>query len=213
MFTKELFCEMLKSAAGQIEEGHDYLSALDEATGDGDHGTTILRTMRAIVSVVEEKKELSFLELLNAISMKVMMCDGGSVSPLLGSYFMGFAMAKPTESLDANETALFFEQGLKNMLGVSKADIGDKTMMDALIPATETLYEKLTGGSELCEAFSAAAKSADEGREKTKQYVAKFGRARTMGDRAIGHYDAGATSIALIFKGFAEACKEEAVIQ
>ena len=205
MFTKKLMASMLKVAAAQIEAEHENLSALDAATGDGDHGTTILRTMKAIVGAVNEAENKSMGALLNGVAMKVMMCDGGSVSPLLGSWFMGMASAATSDDLSPDETAEMFEAALNRFFFISKAALGDKTMMDALRPATETLAVELKSGANLQTAFAAAAQAADEGRGKTRNYVAKFGRARTMGERAIGHYDAGATSIALIFKGFAEA--------
>jgi dihydroxyacetone kinase-like protein len=205
MFTKETMAAMLKAAAANIEAEHENLTALDAATGDGDHGTTILRTMKAVEASVDASGEMPLNDMLKDVAMKVMMCDGGSVSPLLGSWFMGMASAAPSSELSAEETAAMFEAGLNQFFGISKAEPGDKTMMDALRPATETLAAELRNSADLNSAFSAAAAAADEGREKTKDYVAKFGRARTMGERAIGHYDAGATSIALIFKGFATA--------
>jgi len=205
MFTKETMAAMLKTAAVNVDAEHENLSKLDAVTGDGDHGTTILRTMKAVEASVEAAGEMSLNEMLKDAAMKVMMCDGGSVSPLLGSWFMGMASAATTDELSREQTAAMFEAALNQFFSISKAEPGDKTMMDALRPATETLAAELRSGADLKSAFSAAATAADEGREKTKDYVAKFGRARTMGERAIGHYDAGATSIALIFKGFATA--------
>jgi len=205
MFTKEMMIALLKAASADIDSEHENLSALDAATGDGDHGVTINRTMKAVNIAVEDADDKSMAELLKDVAMKVMMCDGGSVSPLLGSWFMGMASAATSTELSAKETATMFDAALTSFYGISKAELGDKTMMDALRPATEKLSAKLKGGADLKTAFAAAAAAADEGREKTKDYVAKFGRARTMGERAIGHYDAGATSVALIFKGFASA--------
>ncbi|MDH3345699.1 MAG: dihydroxyacetone kinase subunit DhaL [Kiritimatiellaceae bacterium] len=204
-FTKQNMADMLTKAATVIEHQHAGLSKLDAATGDGDHGVTINRTMKAVRAAVEESTALPLADLMKNVAMKVMMCDGGSTSPLLGSYFMGFANAAPSDELDNEQTATFFEAALTNFYGISKAEPGDKTMMDALRPATETLAAELRAGKEIQEAFSAAASAAAEGAEKTKEYVAKFGRARTMGERAIGHKDAGATSFALIFDAFSKA--------
>ncbi len=204
-FTKQNMAEMLKRAADVIGQEHENLSKLDAATGDGDHGVTINRTMQAVNAAADEHTTLPLGDFMKNVAMKVMMCDGGSTSPLLGSYFMGFANAAPADELDNEQTAAFFEAALAGFYGISKAEPGDKTMMDALRPATETLASELRGGKELKEAFSAAASAAAEGAEKTKAYVAKFGRARTMGERAIGHQDAGATSFALIFDAFSRA--------
>jgi len=158
-FTKTQFVSMLKNAAAKIAEEHEALSQLDAATGDGDHGVTIHRTMQAVDAAADENADKPLGEFVKAVAMKVMMCDGGSTSPLLGSYFMGFGKAAPADELDAEQTAAFFEAGLAGFYGISKAELGDKTMMDALRPATEILASELRGGSSLSDAFSAAAKS------------------------------------------------------
>jgi dihydroxyacetone kinase-like protein len=204
-FTKQTMADMLKNGAVSIAQKHESLSELDAATGDGDHGVTINRTMKAVSEAVEESSTLPLADFMKKVAMNVMMCDGGSTSPLLGSYFMGFANAAPADELDAEQTAAFFEAALNGFYGISKAELGDKTMMDALRPATEVLAAELRAGMGIKAAFEAAAIAASEGAEKTKDYVAKFGRARTMGERAIGHKDAGATSFALLFDAFAKA--------
>jgi len=204
-FSKTQFVAILKAAAAKIAEEHEGLSQLDAATGDGDHGVTIHRTFQAVDAAADENADLALADFAKAVSMKVMMCDGGSTSPLLGSWFMGFANAAPADELDAEQTAAFFEAGLAGFFGISKAELGDKTMMDALRPATEVLAAELRAGKSTKEAFAAAATAAADGCEKTKDYVAKFGRARTMGEKAIGHQDAGATSFKYIFAAFAAA--------
>jgi dihydroxyacetone kinase-like protein len=204
-FTKQNFIDMLRKAAEVIEKEHVALSELDAATGDGDHGVTINRTMKAVDEAVVESAALPLGELAGAVAMKVMMCDGGSTSPLLGSYFMGFGAAAAGDELDAEQTAAFFEAALAGFYDISKAELGDKTMMDALRPATETLAAKLRENGDIKASFIAAAEAAAAGAEKTKEYVAKFGRARTMGERAIGHQDAGATSWMHIWGAFADA--------
>lgn len=204
-FTKEQFIQMLQNAASLIEKNHQSLSKLDAITGDGDHGVTIYRSMKAVILAIDENRDKPFSDMLNAIAMKVMMCDGGSTSPLLGSYFLGLATAAPSDELTPQETAQLFKAGLTNFTKTSKAKPGDKTMMDALQPATEQLFKRLTETGDIHAAFDDAATHAAAGAEKTKEYIAKYGRARTMGDRAIGHLDPGAMSISYIFRGFAEA--------
>lgn len=203
--TKDTFVEMLRASAALIEEHHVALSELDSATGDGDHGVTIHRTMQAVVAALDENADKPMAALLNAIAMKVMMCDGGSTSPLLGSYFMGLAAGAKVDEQSPEQTAAMFEAGLANFRKTSKAEPGDKTMMDAFAPATEALVQSLTTSSNHHQAFVEAATKASEGAEKTRDYVAKFGRARTMGERAIGHLDPGAKSISYLFEGFAKA--------
>ena len=204
-FDKATLIRMLKQAEANIEAEHEALSKLDALTGDGDHGITIQRTMKAVGKALEEGAEKPLADLLKAVAMKVMMCDGGSTSPLLGSYFLGLASAAVADELSPEQTAALFQAGLDNFFKTSRAELGDKTMMDALRPATEVLVKALTDNGDVSAAFSAASAAAADGSEKAKDYVAKFGRARTMGERAIGHYDPGAVSISHIFRGFAEA--------
>ncbi|WP_373236914.1 dihydroxyacetone kinase subunit DhaL [Cohaesibacter celericrescens] len=204
--TKGKFVQMLRTSADIIKERHQSLSELDSATGDGDHGVTINRTMQAVVKALDENAGKPFAELLKAVAMGVMMCDGGSTSPLLGSYFLGLASGAVADTLTATQTAAMFEAGLANFRKTSKADLGDKTMVDAFDPATEALVRALGETENHHAAFELAAAKAKEGAEKTSEYVAKFGRARTMGERAIGHLDPGAKSISYIFEGFSKAC-------
>jgi dihydroxyacetone kinase-like protein len=206
-FNKAIFIKMLNQAEANIEDEHENLSRLDSITGDGDHGVTIQRTMKAVGTALADNLDKSFADLMKAVAMKVMMCDGGSTSPLIGSYFLGLANAAAGDEMTREEAADFFQAGLDNFAKISKAELGDKTMMDALRPATETLVKELKNNSDISVAFAAAADAAAEGAEKAKEYVAKFGRARTMGERAIGQYDPGAMSISYIFRGFAEAVK------
>jgi len=207
-FDKATLIRMLKRAEANIEAEHEALSQLDALTGDGDHGITIQRTMKAVGLALDEGADKPLADLLKAVAMKVMMCDGGSTSPLLGSYFLGLASAALADELSPEQTAALFQAGLDNFFKTSKAELGDKTMMDALRPATEALVNGLNDDGNIPAAFSAACAAAAEGAEKAKDYVAKFGRARTMGERAIGHYDPGAVSISHIFRGFAEAVNQ-----
>ncbi len=204
-FDKSTFIRMLNQAQANIDTEHETLSKLDAITGDGDHGITIQRTMKAVGQALADGAEKPLADLLKSVAMKVMMCDGGSTSPLLGSYFLGLASGAVADELDAGQTAALFQAGLDNFFKTSKAALGDKTMMDALRPATEALVKTLNDTGDMPAAFSAASDAAAQGAEKAKDYVAKFGRARTMGERAIGQYDPGAVSISHIFRGFAEA--------
>ena len=196
-------CAMLLGAVEQIRANHEMLSRLDGAIGDGDHGTTILRTMETVEKTVAEHPTQDFKKLLTAIGWAVMSADGGSTGPLLGSFFtgMGDPVAGKT-ALDSAGVAAMFEGGLARMQKISKAQVGDKTMMDALRPAVAALKGP---ESNISVALGIAAAAAAQGAESTKNFRAKFGRAKNLGDRVIGHPDPGAVSISLIFKGFSEA--------
>lgn len=194
---------MLLGAVKQIRANHEQLSRLDGAIGDGDHGTTILRTMETVEKTVAENPAPDFKKLLAAVGWAVMSADGGSTGPLLGSFFTGMAepAAGKTE-LDAAALSAMFDGGLAKMQKISRAQLGDKTMMDALMPAVAALK---TPQANLALMLQAAAAAADQGAQTTKNFRAKFGRAKNLGDRTIGHPDPGAVSISLIFKGFSEA--------
>lgn len=202
--TKTQFVEMLHRSAQIIDDNHVALSELDGELGDGDHGVTIQRTMRAATAAVDEAPDQPFADLLNSVAMKVMMCDGGSTSPLFGSWFLGLSSAAVADELSAEQTAAMFEAGLERFARTSKAHVGDKTMLDALAPATEALAHELRRSGDGQHAFAAAADAAADGARSTASLVARFGRARTMGERSIGHLDPGAQSINLIFRGFAD---------
>jgi dihydroxyacetone kinase-like protein len=180
------------------------LSKLDSAVGDGDHGTTILRAMEAVSKTVAEHPAPDLKVLFSAIGWAVMSCDGGSTGPLLGSFFMG--MSEGTEGrqeLDCAAVAAVFEAGVGKLQKQSRAQVGDKTMMDAFLPALAAL--KAAGSSRgIKAALAQAADAAAKGAETTRNMKAKFGRARNLGDRVLGHADPGAVSVSLIFKGFSE---------
>ncbi len=197
-------CAMLQSAVGQIRANHEMLSRLDAATGDGDHGTTILRTMEAVAKAVTENNGTDLKELLGKVAWDVMDSDGGSTGPLLGSLFMGMsdAVAGKTE-LDCASVVAMFEGGINKLAKQSRAKVGDKTMMDAFLPALDAMKAAVPSGS-IRTALQQAAEAAAKGAEATKQFRAKFGRARNLGDRVIGHADPGSVSVSLLFKGFSE---------
>lgn len=196
---------MLQSATARIRANHEHLSQLDAAVGDGDHGTTILRTMEAVAKTTAEAAPGDLGTLLSTIAWAVMDCDGGSTGPLLGSLFMGMGEAVAGRSeLDCAAVVAMFEGGIRKLAKQSRAAVGDKTMMDAFLPALDALLAAAPSGDSRT-VLRDAATAAAAGAEATKGYRAKFGRARNLGDRVIGHLDPGAVSASLILKGCSEA--------
>jgi len=191
---------MICAAAAKIRENETLLSALDSAAGDGDHGTTVCKVMEAAVAATRERGG-SVAELLNKVGWEMMCVDGGATPPLLGSFFIG--MAEGASGPDRLDLARAFQGGVTAMREHTQAQIGDKTMMDALLPAVAACC-----GDSPVSALRAAAEAAMRGAEATKTMVAKWGRARHLGDRTLGRADPGATSVALMFEGFAEAIHE-----
>jgi dihydroxyacetone kinase-like protein len=199
---------MIRMAAENIRTHCDELSKLDAAIGDGDHGTTIVRAMDVAESIVRDNAGKALKPLLKDVGWGVMGVDGGATGPLLGSFLMGMSAGLgETDAVDAKATVQMFEGGLEGLRKRSKARIGDKTMMDAMIPAVQALSEAVENGASISESMSLAADAAQKGAASTKELKATFGRAKNLGDRAIGYQDPGATSISLIFRGFSDALK------
>jgi dihydroxyacetone kinase-like protein len=189
---------MFAAALTAVNEAKEELSTLDAAIGDGDHGTAICQALTAISHSAQQGSELK--QTLNDMGFAAMMESCGSTSTLIGALLLGMSDGVEKESLNAEETAAMFAAGLANLRQQTKADIGGKTMMDALIPAVQALEANTSSG--LPTMFDTAASAAEIGRDSTTDMVATFGRARNLGDRVIGHTDAGASSIALIFRAF-----------
>jgi dihydroxyacetone kinase-like protein len=199
---------MLLAAVTQIRGNHELLSKLDSFGGDGDHGTTMLRGMGILEETIKESSSRSIHTLLSDIGWAVMGVDGGATGPLFGSLFGG--MSEPAEgknSIDTATLAEMFESGLASVKTLTKAKPGNKTMIDALVPAVAALRKAADDGLSVTDALAAAAAAAQKGADDTKQMQAAFGRAKTLGKKSIGNADPGATSVSLIFKGFIEGVK------
>ena len=203
LFTKTLLQKMLQAALSAVENQLAMLNQLDAATGDGDHGTAILAAMKAATAAAQ--KEGTLKTTLETIGWDVMSNTSSSTSALMGSFFIGMSQVATGEELDALQTITIFESGLANLRTSSRANVGDKTKMDALIPAIEAMSSLKGQSPSLPDIFSAAADAAQKGADSTKDLVAKFGRAKNLGERSRGTLDAGAVSTALIYRAYADA--------
>jgi dihydroxyacetone kinase-like protein len=205
---KPEFIAMLIGAIAKVRDGSDYLSQLDSAGGDGDHGITMRRAMGEIEKTLAANQEASLRDLLSQVGWTLLGIDGGATGPLLGSFFMGVAEeVGERQRLDVAGLAGAFEAGVAQVRKQSKAQIGDKTMIDALLPAVEALRGGVNAGKDVEQSLLEAAEAAGRGADATKNFVAKFGKARFSGERTLGHPDPGATSMAMIFAGFCEGMK------
>lgn len=196
---------MLRGGAQRLRENHELLSHLDSVTGDGDHGTTIRKVAEAMLESIDGCETAGIQPLLESLGWNVMSVDGGSASPLLGSFFMGMSENAAANSLDGAALAAVFEAGLAKFRAQTPAAVGDKTMLDALAPAVEAVRTGAGEGLAIEELLANAAQAAKQGAESTKALQARFGRARNLGARSIGSVDPGATSISLLFAGFHDA--------
>jgi dihydroxyacetone kinase-like protein len=194
---------MFAAAAARIRERHADLSALDCATGDGDHGSTMLRVIEQLDRGMPPGEGTGLKTILGAAGWRVLGVDGGASSSLLGTFFLGMADGPAVNSeLDCPDLAATFEAGLAAVSKQTKAQPGDRTMMDALIPAIAALRAAVGAGSSVSQAMREAAHAARAGAESTRDLTARYGRAKFLGEKTRGHQDPGALSIALLFEGF-----------
>jgi phosphoenolpyruvate---glycerone phosphotransferase subunit DhaL len=205
------FAEMVLSAGAQIRANQELLSKLDSQGGDGDHGTTMARAMDSIEKALEENSSTSLKELLEGIGWAVMGVDGGATGPLFGTFFMSMAgAAAGKDALDAKGFGEVLAAGLAGVQKRTRAQVGDKTMIDALVPAVEAAQSAAESGGSVEDMLRSAYEAAKTGAENTATLRARFGRAKNIGDKSIGHPDAGATSVSLIFRGFLEGVSSDA---
>jgi phosphoenolpyruvate---glycerone phosphotransferase subunit DhaL len=196
---------MLRKAAELIEGGQKWLSELDSIAGDGDHGTTMLRAAKVLSKTVEENLGEDIKGLFKAVSWNLLGVDGGATGPLFGTLFGGMSEAlEEGNVVSAVMASKMFETGLASVERLTKARVGDKTMMDALVPAIRAFRESAEEGKGVFMALKSASEAAEKGAESTKTMVARYGRAKNVGEKTLGHQDPGATSIALLFRGFHE---------
>lgn len=199
--TIEAFKAMLDNALKQIKAREEEFSKLDAVIGDGDHGTAIVTALSAIHRIAQNGTE--FKAMLGDMGMGVMLEVSGSTSTLLGAFFLGMSDHAAGTELDAAGVKAMFAGGLANVRQQTKAQKGDKTMMDALIPAVEAIEASIS--DDIKEILTAGANAALKGAEDTIPMKANFGRARNYGERSIGYADSGATSWSCMFAAFAEA--------
>jgi phosphoenolpyruvate---glycerone phosphotransferase subunit DhaL len=189
--------------AAVIEENRGELVRLDTAIGDGDHGTNMDRGMRKAIEKADALEGDDIGALLKAVGMALVSSVGGAAGPLYGTLFlqMGTATAGAT-TLDAAAFAEALDTGLKGVQARGKAEPGDKTMVDALLPAVAALREAQSAG--VSEAVGRAASAAEEGMKATIPMEARKGRASYLGPRSVDHQDPGATSSYLLLRSAAE---------
>ncbi|MEI6807475.1 MAG: dihydroxyacetone kinase subunit DhaL [bacterium] len=198
--------EMLRKAADKIKANRDYLSRLDAATGDGDHGIAVCKVADAIIATIGKDESRNIATVLKDIGWAVMSTDAGSTSPLYGSFFMGMSSSKAAgnEALDASGFAAMLDEGMAGLRKNTKAEVGGKTMIDALVPAMAAIHTSIDSGRSLAQALTDGAGAAVNGAEATRDMKALFGRAKNIGERSIGHIDPGAISMSLLFVGIKE---------
>ena len=189
--------EMTLKIAEKIIMEEPELSSIDRKIGDGDHGIGMKIGFKKVLEELEGKDFVNIGDIFKTTGMAMLNSMGGASGVLFSSFFLGlFKANKGKTILDTEGLAMGLEQALKDVKKKGGADLGDKTMIDALQPAVEILIENMN--EPIAIALAKASIAAEAGVEKTIDYMAKFGRAKNLGERAIGYQDAGATSIYLM---------------
>lgn len=198
-FTVDRAAAWLSDYARQISRHASELTELDRQIGDADHGSNMDRGMQA-VTAIDAHESTSAAEYLKKVAMALLSNVGGAAGPLYGTFFLRFAASLPATDaeLTAQQLAAAFRAGVDGVQQRGKAERGDKTMVDALLPAVEAL--ETTAKQGVRPALAAAATSAELGRLATVPMLARKGRASYLGERSIGHQDPGATSAAMLIE-------------
>ena len=189
---------MLLTCADRIIENEPYLTMLDSAIGDGDHGIGMKNGMSAAKKyLLAAKSETNIYALYSGMAKEMQRAMGGASGMIFSTLYAGNASEKEaTDTITPMDIANQMTDGLEAILALAPANVGDKTMVDALAPAVKAMQEHTESFEEMFRAGEAAAK---DGMEKTKEMIARYGRAKSLGERSIGHMDAGAASTWLIF--------------
>ena len=205
--TQEQLVAWLGTFRDSVHEHRDYLTELDAAIGDADHGTNLTRGMDAVMAVVDaDDAPDTAASLLKAVGMKLVSTVGGASGPLYGTFFLrASAAAGDAETLDAEAVLAMLRAGVEGLAARGKAELGDKTMVDALTPAVEALADSVGNGDDLAAGLRAAADAAATGREATTELEARKGRASYLGERSKGHTDPGAASATMLVEALADA--------
>jgi dihydroxyacetone kinase-like protein len=195
----------LERYAGVIAEQKQYLTGLDAAIGDGDHGINMDRGFQTVLVKVAPVRDKDAGTLLKTTGMALVGSVGGAGGPLYGTFFLRAGAALDGKSeLTPDELVTALEAGLKGVVERGKANLNDKTMVDALTPAVERARQFVGEGASLQEAMAAAADAAEAGMKATIPLKALKGRASYLGDRSIGHQDPGATSSYLMLRALSD---------
>ncbi|MDU7453709.1 dihydroxyacetone kinase subunit DhaL [Clostridium saudiense] len=187
-----------------IKENREYLSEIDGAIGDGDHGINMSKGF-SMAEEILSNEEFNMSDGFLTISQVLMNKIGGSMGPLYGSFFRGLSMAsKKSDIIDKNVINNMLKKALANLQNISNAKVGDKTLIDVLVPAVNAYSTSIEEEKDLITALNSLIIAAKDGLESTKNLVASIGRSSRLGDRSLGHQDAGATSCFIILKSFCE---------
>ncbi len=207
--TKGQIFEWLQRLAVVYAENKEFLTQLDSAIGDADHGINMNRGFKFVVEKLSSMPDADISNLLKTTGMTLMAKVGGASGPLYGTFFMRAAGAiSDKEELENGDLVNLLEAGVAGVVKRGRAELGDKTMVDALTPAVEAMKTAAEADQVVVVALEAAVDAAEQGMKDTIPMQARKGRASYLGERSIGHQDPGATSSWLMLKTLYEVVEE-----
>ncbi|MFW6294203.1 MAG: dihydroxyacetone kinase subunit DhaL [Halanaerobium sp.] len=196
--------EIIYKMADIITENKKYLTELDSAIGDGDHGINMTKGFKKVKEKLEAEEYDNNKELFKTVAMTLISTVGGASGPLYGTAFLNISKIIPDADFDLDSIIEIGEAAVAGIQKRGKAEAGEKTMLDAIIPAVDSLKESRENGDSVEEALKKSKEKAKEGMKATIEMQATKGRASYLGERSIGHQDPGATSSYLIIKAAVE---------
>jgi len=193
--------EWIKTCAGVLAENREYLTQLDAAIGDADHGANMDRGFRAVMTKIPDISDKDIGTIFKTVGMTLLSTVGGAGGPLYGTFFLQAGMkAAGKMELNLEDWVTALDAAVSGVIMRGKAELGDKTMVDALTPAVNALKQASEQNESVEQALVESAEAARQGMEATTPLVARKGRASYLGERSAGHQDPGATSSYLILK-------------
>ena len=204
MITRDDVLKWIDTYAGVIADNRERLTDLDAAIGDGDHGANMDRGFRAVVAKLPTLADKDIGAIFKAVGMTLLSTVGGASGPLYGTFFLQAAqpLAGKTEA-NLDDWVSAVESGVNGIMKRGRAEVGEKTMVDALAPALAALKTAAHEGVACAKALRRAADAAEQGAQSTIPLIARKGRASYLGERSAGHQDPGATSAYLLFDAVA----------
>jgi dihydroxyacetone kinase-like protein len=199
----------VRAFAGVIAENKEYLTQLDSAIGDADHGINMDRGFRAVIDKLEPLEPGDVGAMFKTVGMTLVSTVGGAGGPLYGTLFLQLGVKSAGKDLlEPEDWAEMLSAAVDGVIARGKAELEDKTMVDALVPGRDAFRAALDEGASLGDALRRSADAAEEGMRATIPLVARKGRASYLGERSAGHQDPGATSSALLLRTAAETWAE-----
>lgn len=208
-FSNQEDSKIVDAIIAAIQTNKENLSEVDSHGGDGDHGINMNKGFTFARQELDELPCYTMSDGLKVISQVLVNKIGGSMGPLYGSFFRGLSAASRKEETITREVMLaMLKKAYQNLSDLTDAKVGDKSLIDVLVPAIETYEKAVDGGEAFNECLTQSLATAKTGLEATKKIPAKIGRASRIGDRSIGYQDAGATSCYLIIEAIVNTINE-----